>query len=207
MKKLTAILCAILCLMTAVSCAFAEKTIRPILPPIQYDPADLAYSTYNIRPVPMENDTSLKMLLYTPVTFALEDVASLQVGDCVDLHGSYVLIESLRIDGEDYIINEEDPSNAIYLHATEEDHHVFMARTAEDDYIIQYCLGMTEAVFAADFQFKDFRDLEKDEPEIGDLETFKGLWDTANYSEDNLSVFFNEKGEIFLLCLYYSPNS
>ena len=49
--------------------------------------------------------------------------------------------------------------------------------------------------------------MEKEEPVIGDLATFKELWATAYYNPDNLNVIFNDKGEIQTLCLYYSPNS
>ena len=206
MKKLTAILCAMFCLVMG-TCAFAETTVKPMLPTVQLNPADLANRDFNIRPVPMENDASMKMFLYTPVLFTQESIAALQVGDALDLYGRSVTIESLRMDGEDYVINDADTSTGFYLHPTEEDHQIFAVHTLEDDYTIQYCVGLTEAVFAADFQFKDFRDIELEEPVIGDLAAFKAAGETAYFNEDNLTVFFNDKGEISLLCLYPSPNS
>lgn len=206
MKKIMAALCALLLMVPGALALADEAIIKPELPALMYPSETLALGTYSISPLPMEKDDALKMFLYEPVVFSKESLADLKVGDTVDLFDRMVTIRSLKKGEEEYVINEEEPEG-FYLSAMQEDHNLYMARLMDDDYVVFHRLGLTEAPFAADFQFKDFRDVEKEEPVIGDLATFKELWATAYYNPDNLNVIFNDKGEIQTLCLYYSPNS
>ncbi len=205
MKKIIAVLCAVLCL-TMACCAFAEDVIRPELPSVVIPSEVLANRSFSIDPVAGENENSLRMFIYEPVAYAKAALAELKVGDFLDLAGTYCEIATLEMDGEDYVINKE-AGTSMYLHADENNPDLFIAHSTDDDYIFWNRLGMTEAAFAADFVFTDLSDPDRAEPVVGDLAAFRAAWETSYFNPDNLSVQFNEKGEIAQIIFTFSPNS
>lgn len=212
MKKLTAILFALILVLTAA--AACAKDVNPL--PSETLKGLLAGKTFNARVsgygfAEDENgngytDVWLSFTICERDRYTAEDIQSLEVGDklILGIRSPYDVLD-ITTDEYNYVtLNDKTEWYENLVLYPEEDGTYVSANATENPYwhdILSFEIEADDSMI-----FRDFSDPEAEEPTDRTLNDFlKMVSEEVSFNEDNTEITFDENGHLAVLLYKYTP--
>ncbi len=207
MKKLIAVMAALILICAAGTSLAAGKLIQPLYPTMDLYHLEDRFVTTDIELV--EGSTNKAVFtLYDRERFAEMAMRNAAVGDVIETGGEQVTIVSIEMDGPDYVFNKGTDTEMLFCDASDgKFEHV-----VENDIVPDIRLGSFEIEILDYYPVLDWIDpktgeiLEQPAVRTGeDLRTLLADPEAVGFNTRNVRVLYDAYGMPQMIWRFYSP--